>query len=233
MKRINCFLSIAILSTFLFPSCNIEKRVYMPGYHVDWHDFNTAQGEKQPVTPVVESNSANAQKGFLTEVPATPKQEVPGETTMASAKSVSAFLEHGSVVNFKNTVQKMLPSERFKKFKAERVNLEAKPDNNAKGQSLFPVIGLALSLLSLIFFMTALVFEFSPAGFLFVFLGFVAGLVGALMSGIGLRKSIKDKEKTSQKIISIIGLALGFFGFIFCILLFWYMILTWADEDFE
>lgn len=231
LKKGKCIFIFSVLFSFLFASCNVEKRVYMPGYHVEWHDFNTAQGEKGTKKQAFENKVDMVQGGSLIVVPEKTKEEGIVELAVASTQPAQPVVMNNKALNARSSLQKMLLSEQVKNFKFERKNLNLQADDEPKGKNLFPAIGLILGLLSLIFFMTALALEITPLGFVFVFLGFVAGLVGALMSGIGLRKSIKDKESTSQKVISIIGLALGFFGFILCILLFWYMVLTWAEAD--
>jgi len=61
MKAIKQFLLFAAVATFLTTSCSLQKRTYMPGYHIEWKK-NQHNKLKQEL---VKSNKNNeAKSGF-------------------------------------------------------------------------------------------------------------------------------------------------------------------------
>ena len=57
MKTIYSLLAGIIFFAILFPSCTIEKRVYMPGYNVEW---NIAKHKSKGVQSIANTESASS-----------------------------------------------------------------------------------------------------------------------------------------------------------------------------
>ena len=229
MKTGKLMVVFSILIAFLFSSCNIEKRVYMPGYHVEWYDFNSKQAVLEKPEPAFEYQSNKDQKLLATAVVDSEKGQAPVEATLALAEKQPVVLGNTIAEKLKYQAHKLPFAGRMEKFVREKANKKANGDD-PEGKNMFPVIGLALSVFSILCFLIALAMELSPIAFVFVLLGFVGGLVGGLLSGVGLKKAIKEDGKPGEKIMSIVGIAFGFFGMILCILLFWYLIFNFLGE---
>jgi len=201
MNKKTSILLIAITSIAFMSSCTMEKRLYMPGYNVEWNKSGNSEEKvniasnvssaSQEQTTDNNSLSTGNTDNILTEENLSASINNSQIISGAKAKQKNALLLN----NFENTKKEKLQEQKFFPVKHEIIN--AKPAGEGEGTN-----GLAIA--SLIFGIAGIVLLFVPE-IAVVVAALIASILAIIFGFIGLGKS-------KGKGFAIAGLVLGFIG---------------------
>lgn len=215
--KLTQFALVALLSSFFFTSCSIERRVYNSGFHIDWFSAKQNQSKQSPQTrnapsPVemAQHNQESTETDFVT-----------NHSLLESSASSSIIYNEPSpkVVSVFKKDEKV-KSNVFQKFALLRAqnsmsslvlyspvlpNNQPQDSNTPAGKSGFAIAGFVLGILGLILTLIT--------GF-----PFLMGSLAVIFSAVGLGETQKGKE---GKGMATAGLILG----ILSIVLFWTIVI--------
>jgi len=235
MKTLFSFLAGIIFLAVLFPSCTVEKRVYMPGYNVQW---NNAQHKSKPVESIAAEESASSIEKNEEDAPSlkgedktkSPFRDL-GQTTASADKKPAIIAKKYTapvITEFKKGFSQQ-------KEKMNQLFIKKKFISTTKargGVEVLPIVSMSLGVVSLVSLLLSLVIYSAWAvgtveSYLFAVVGVLLGIAACIMGMFGLKK---EKDKLS-KMFSIIGIICGGIGMIACIIWFWVMLISdWSNS---
>jgi hypothetical protein len=220
MKNLKNQLFFGLALILVLSSCTMEKRMYMPGYHVEWNKSkhhadkseltninNTKLSEQIPTIIIGESltiTNTETDEFANTEVENSLSASAENNPVILPFKKLVPLQENTQQKNeFKHSKNKVF----FKKKEANKLIVDEKSVNNQI--SGFAIAGFVCSILGF---------------FLLLLVGwpFLLGTLGVIFSALALGE-IKNKNK-SGKGFAIAGLIVG----ILDIILFWLLVFILA-----
>lgn len=188
MKHLNFSLLCLIILTFSITSCSVEKRRYMDGYHVEWHnhrsDHQTQIAEKiteSSDTTEISTQAVSSAECVLTSDQSSNKQittdQDPGMITLESedhqrkpARISKAMTPFREIKGARGLVSTLVENY--------RVPAPATKDLNSIGLAL-AVLGLVFAVLAIAFFAIAvfIAVDWAALGYLILAI-FAAGFAG-------------------------------------------------------
>jgi hypothetical protein len=208
MSKIKLYFSILILLEVCFSSCTMEKRIYSPGYHVEWKNGNRIFGKKELVPDIsreqIELNKLEAiEQSEKVSYMIDNSNEVIDQYIIASVNNESIILDKKGKNNFStiqknNNYQEVIINSSIKSdfkngVKTFSENSDQEPRNNK-----FGLISFISAILSI------------------VFIGILPSL---LLGAISLRQFKRNPEKYKNKWMAIVGVVVGYIGCSYGILL--------------
>lgn len=189
MKLSFSFFWTAILLVSVLVSCTIEKRLYQPGYHVEWNkrarsvNETEAVAEKQVLDQHIQADEKNTK--MIPATPALEKTMVAVEETPVLSQTqdrVSNTTENSTVTNTASSDQQTETLDETLKRKSTLKKASHRPGS----QSSRPFLrGLLLVLIGLLLIGIGLLFN-SALGVFGTVLLVIFGLGGAIMVIVGL-----------------------------------------------
>lgn len=238
MKTIHSLLAGIIFLAILFPSCTIEKRVYMPGYNVEW---NSAKHKSKGVKSITDTETAssieknNAQQELAVQPSSPPVLQENNNTierTTASVEKKPSLVSKKYLAPIADNFKKSF-SQQKEKMNQLFVNKKFISTTKARGGvEVLPIVSMSLGVVSLVcLILSSLIYSAMGVGtlatYLFAIVGVLLGIAACIMGMFGLKK---EKDKLS-KLFSIIGIICGGIGMIACIIWFWVMLISdWGAE---
>jgi hypothetical protein len=218
MKNLKNQLFFGLALMLVLSSCTIEKRMYMPGYHVEWNKSKHSAGKSELSyinnnnTKLSEQNpTINEESLTITNTEADEFADTEVENSLsASADNNPVILPFKKLVPLQENIEsknEFIHSKNkvfFKKKEANKLIVDEKSDD--KKISSLAIAGFVCSLLG---FFLVLIVRFP----------FLLGTLGVIISALALGE-IKNKNK-SGKGFAIAGLVLG----IVDIILFWFFLI--------
>jgi len=202
-------------------SCSIQKRLYQPGYNIEWKtkaDINKKSSETLAGKNQIDIDKNEIKTRKVKDEKLKIKNETSIENLFASKSNDNISLNKSK----KNLISRKINVNKI----AQHKNTEIKSLKNKNSKNQVTVLNenknFTLSLLSFIFGILAIVTFIALIGgsaisdflFIAVLIFFIAGLVLGI---IGLNKSEKHPEKYSGKWMAIAGIAASGFTFILLI----------------